>query len=166
MRNAAIIRVIGLNGFFEIYSHNKTNSIRNTRSELSAMTKIIRDLALKFAACEDAYEQATQEGYAENPAVIAAIAALKTAWRALYLANCHPMTTQGFFSVKFAAIRRDRARRAAREACIKLHVAIKEAAAEHRLYNRCLTMANQPPDAVQAGDAVTAQQNGRLRLLA
>ena len=31
------------------------------------------DLAGMFAACEDVYEQATQEGYAENPAVIAAV---------------------------------------------------------------------------------------------
>jgi hypothetical protein len=40
-----------------------------------------------FAACEDAYEQATQAGYAENPAVIAAVTALKSAWRALHVAN-------------------------------------------------------------------------------
>jgi hypothetical protein len=33
------------------------------------MTKIAipPDLAAMFAACEDAYEQATREGYAENP---------------------------------------------------------------------------------------------------
>jgi len=38
------------------------------------MTKIAipPDLAGMFTACEDAYEQATREGYAENPAVIAA----------------------------------------------------------------------------------------------
>jgi hypothetical protein len=30
------------------------------------------ELAGMFAACEEAYEQATQEGYAENPVVIAA----------------------------------------------------------------------------------------------
>ena len=37
------------------------------------MTKIAipPDLAAMFAACEDAYEQATREGYAENPAVTA-----------------------------------------------------------------------------------------------
>jgi hypothetical protein len=129
------------------------------------MTKIAipPDLAGMFAACEDAYEQATQESYAENPAVIAAVAALKSAWRALYVANCNPMTAQGFFSVKFAAIRADRACQAAHEACISLHAAIGRAALEHRLYNRCLTMAS--PDADQAGDAVTAQQNGQLRLL-
>jgi len=37
------------------------------------MTKIAipPDLAAMFAACEDAYEQATREGYAENPTVVA-----------------------------------------------------------------------------------------------
>ena len=130
------------------------------------MTKIAipPDLAGMFAACEDAYEQATQEGYAENPTVVAAVTALKSAWTALHLANNNYTTAKGVFSVEFAAIRVDRACRASREACIKLHAAIKEAAAEHRLYNRCLTMAS--PDADQAGDAVTAQQNGQLRLLA
>ena len=44
------------------------------------MTKIAipPDLAAMIAACEDAYEQATREGYAENPAVIAAVTALKS----------------------------------------------------------------------------------------
>jgi hypothetical protein len=132
------------------------------------MTKIAipPDLAGIFAACEDAYEQATREGYAENPTVVAGVTALKSAWKALHLANYKYSTAKGVFSVEFAAVRVDRACRASREACIKLHAAIKEAAAEHRLYNRCLTIANQSPDADQAGDAVTAQQNGRLRLLA
>ena len=122
------------------------------------------ELAVMFAACEDAYEKAAREGYAENPTVIAAVTALKSAWTALHLANNNYTTAKGVFSVEFAAIRVDRACRASREACIKLHAAIKEAAAEHRLYNRCLTMANDSPDADQ--DAVTAQQNGRLKLLA
>lgn len=107
-----------------------------------AKNAIIRDLAGKFDACEAAYERATQEGYAENPAVIAAVIALRSAWRALYVANCTPMRAQGFFSVKFAAIRADRARRAAREACINLHAAIGQAALEHRLHNQCLKLAS------------------------
>jgi hypothetical protein len=98
-------------------------------------TAILRDLAGKFAACEDAYEQATREGYAENPAVIASVAALKSAWRALYVANCNPMMGRGFFSVNFTVIRRDQARRAAREACINLQAAIAQAALEHRLHS-------------------------------
>ena len=120
------------------------------------------DLAVMFAACEDAYEQAAREGYAENPTVVAAVAALKSAWTALHLANNNYATAKGVFSVEFAAIGVDRACRASREACTKLYAAIKEAAAEHRLYNRCLTMASDSPDSDRAGDAVTAQQNGRL----
>jgi hypothetical protein len=131
-----------------------------------AKIAIPSDLAVMFAGCEVAYEQAAREGYAENPAVVAAVTVLKSAWTALHLANNNYATAKGVFSVEFAAIRVDRAGRASREACIELHAAIKEAAAEHRLYNRCLTMANHSPDADQAGDAVTAQQDGRLRLLA
>ncbi len=110
------------------------------------MTKIAipPDLEGMFAACEDAYEQATREGYAENPAVIAAVTALKSAWTALHLANCNLMTAKGFFSVEFAAVRADRACRATCEACIKLHAAIGQAAVEHRLYNRCLILTNRP----------------------
>jgi hypothetical protein len=132
------------------------------------MTKIAipPDLAGMFAACEDAYEQATREGFAETPAVVAAVTALKSAWQALHLANCNYATARGIFSIEFAAIRVDRACRASRAACITLHAAINEAAAEHRLYNRCLTLANPSPDADQAGDAVTAQQHGPLRRLA
>jgi hypothetical protein len=123
------------------------------------------DLAGMFAACEDAYEHATREGFADNPAVVAAVTALKSAWNALHLANHNYAKAKGVFSVEFAAISVDRACRASRAACITLDAAIKEAAAEHRLYNRCLIMAN-PPDADQDGDPVTAQQNERLRRLA
>jgi hypothetical protein len=110
------------------------------------MTKIAipPDLAGMFAACEDAYEQATREGYAENPAVIAAVTALKSAWKALHVANHTLMTAKGFFAVEFAAMRADRACWAAREACVKLHAAIEQAALENHLYNRCLKLTSQP----------------------
>jgi hypothetical protein len=51
------------------------------------MTKIAipPDLAGMFAACEDAYEQAAREGYAEGTDVIAAVTALKSAWRDLHV---------------------------------------------------------------------------------
>jgi|GraSoiStandDraft_11_1057310.scaffolds.fasta_scaffold403578_1 hypothetical protein len=101
------------------------------------------DLAGMFAACEDAYEQATREGYAENPAVIAAVTALKSAWKALHVANYNLMTAKGFFPVEFATMRADRACRATRKACINLNAAIVQAAAENRLYNRCLAL-SQP----------------------
>lgn len=128
-----------------------------------AKIAIPQDLAVMFAACEDAYERAAREGYAQNPTVVAAVTALKSAWTALHLANHNYTMAKGVFSVEFAAIRVDRACRASREACTKLHAAIKEAAAEHRLYNRCLTVANDFPDSDQAGDA---QRDGRLKLLA
>ena len=99
------------------------------------------DLAGMFAACEDAYEQATREGYAENPAVIAAVTAFKSVSTALHLANRNLMMAKGFFSVECAAMRADRACRATREACINLHAAIRQAESEHRLYNRCLILA-------------------------
>jgi hypothetical protein len=124
------------------------------------------DLAVMFAGCEDAYEQAAREGYAENPTVVAAVTALKSAWTALHLANNNYATAKGVFSVEFAAIRVDRACRVSREACIKLHAAIEEAAAEHRLYNRCLAMANDSPDAPQSSSAsrLTAGALGFLTL--
>jgi len=132
-----------------------------------ATIAIPEDLADMFAACEDAYEQATREGYAENPAVVAAVRVLKSAWSALHIAN-HNVPTKGFFAVEFAAMRAERACGASRQACIKLQAAMKEAAAEYRLYKRSLTIANRPkPGADKVGDdAVTAQQNQGLRLLA
>ena len=109
------------------------------------MTKIAipPDLAGMVAACEDAYEQATREGYAENPAVIVAVTALKSAWTALRVANRGVMTAKGFFPIEFATMRADRACRATREACINLHTAIEQAAAENRLYNRCLKLTSR-----------------------
>jgi|SRR5690349_3111004 hypothetical protein len=132
------------------------------------MTKIAipPDLTGMFAACEDAYEQATQQGFAENAAVIAAATELKSAWQALHLANCNYTRAKGVFSIEFAAIRVDRACRATRAACITLQTAIKHAAAEHRLYDRCLKMTNHSRNSDQIGEAVTPQQNERLRRLA
>jgi len=110
------------------------------------MTKIAipSDLAGMFAACEDAYEQATREGYAENAAVIAAVTALRSAWTALHDTNRNLMTAKGFFRVEFASMRADRACQATRKACINLHAAMEQAAAENRLYNRCLILAGRP----------------------
>ncbi len=104
---------------------------------------ITPELAGMFAACEDAYEQAMQEGYAENPAVIAAVTDLRSASTALGLASRDFSTAKGLFSIGFAAMRADRACRATRQACDKLHTAITQAAVEHRLYNRCLKLTSQ-----------------------
>jgi hypothetical protein len=97
-----------------------------------------------FAASEDAYERATQEGYAENPAVIAAVAALKSAWTALRVANFNLMTAKGFFRVAFAGWRAARVHWKTREASINVQATIEQAAAENRLYNRCLILSSRP----------------------
>jgi hypothetical protein len=109
------------------------------------MTKIAfpPDLAGIFAACENAYEQAAREGYGDNPAVIAAMSALKSAWKAMRIAHSNLTTAKGFFFVEFAAMRADRACKATREACIKLHAAIEQAAQEHRLYDRCVKLTSR-----------------------
>ena len=111
-------------------------------TRISAITNVAigPDLADIFALCEDAYERATREGYAENPAVIAAVTALKSARKALLVANYNLMSAKGFFPVEFATMRADRALRATRKACINLHAAIERAAAENNLYNRCLAL--------------------------
>ena len=109
-----------------------------------AMAKIALppDVAAMFAACEHAYEQATRAGYGENPNVIAAVSELRFVWKSLHIANCDLIMAKGFFTVEFASIRFERACRATCEACIKLQAAITQAAAEHDLHNRCLTLAN------------------------
>jgi hypothetical protein len=99
------------------------------------------DLAGMFASCEDAYEQATREGYAENPAVIAAVGALKSAWKVLHVANSHD--GQRLFSLsRLPACALIDLVGQTRKACINLHAAIVQAAAENRLYNRCLMLTN------------------------
>jgi hypothetical protein len=130
--------VIDLGSFSE-FIHTIKNQIGPT-----AMAKIAipPDLAAMFAACEGAYEQATREGYAENPAVIAAISALKSAWKALHVANYKLMMAEGFFPVEIATLRADRACQATRTACINLHAAIAQAAAENRLYDRAFMLVN------------------------
>jgi hypothetical protein len=40
-----------------------------------------------FAACEAAYADASRNGYADEPDVIAAVVELKSAYRALVIAN-------------------------------------------------------------------------------
>src|SRR5262249_47707609 len=159
---------MALCGPFGMYSHDR-QTVPTPGLGLSAMATIAipPDLADMFAACEDAYEQATREGYADNPAVVVAVRALKSAWAALHIANRN-VPTKGFFAVEFASMRAERACQAGRQACIKLQAAIREAAAENRLYNRSLMVANRPMlGADKVGDdAVTAQQNERSRLLA
>ena len=83
-----------------------------------------------------------REGYAENPPVITAVTALKSARKTWLVASHNLMMARGFFAAGFATLRADRACRATRKACINLHAALVQAAAENRLYNRCLMLAN------------------------
>jgi len=91
------------------------------------------DLALITTACEEAYVDASREGYAENPAVIAAVAALKKAHAALVAADADLTTAgasvgflnfKGFFRATGAVWRADCALREARTAYINLRTAI------------------------------------------
>jgi hypothetical protein len=96
-----------------------------------------------FSACEAAYADASQKGYADSPNVIAAIADLKSAYKALVIANGNLTASKRPFDKTVATLRARRACRVFREACVELDIAIEQAAAEHRLYNRCL-MLSQP----------------------
>jgi len=99
------------------------------------------DVAAMFAACEHAYEQATQAGYGENPNVNSAVSELRSVWKKLHIANSDLIMAKGFLVVEFANIRFERACRATHEACIELQMAIAQAAADNDLRNRCLALA-------------------------
>jgi len=92
-----------------------------------------------LATCEAAYAEASRKGYAKNPDLIAAVADLKSAYRALDLANCNLTASDGPFDKALATLRAHRACRAVRRACVKLQTALEQVSAEDRLYHRCLT---------------------------
>jgi hypothetical protein len=100
------------------------------------------DLAGITMACKEAYADASREGYADNPTVIPAVAALKEAHTALVLAdadftaakNLSLTGARGFiprgisvFEVTRAAWRTDRATRAAAAAYARLRAVIMQA---------------------------------------
>src|SRR5215472_9121891 len=98
MQNAARIRAIELDGFSESV---------HTISQIGPNLHATRDADISdsqychcpgpcryVCRCEHAYEQATGEGYTENPAVPAALTGLKSAWMALQIANCNLMTAK------------------------------------------------------------------------
>jgi hypothetical protein len=74
------------------------------------------DLTAIITACEEAYAKASRQGYADNPAIIAGVAALKKAQAALLTAVA--AVNAG------ATLRADRALREARTAYINLCAAI------------------------------------------
>jgi hypothetical protein len=104
-----------------------------------AQIAIPNDLLRKLATCEAAYAEASRKGYAKNPDVVVAVADLKSAYKALLLANCN-RTTKGFFGITAATLRTHRACRAVRMACVKLQTTMAQVSAEDRLYHRCLTL--------------------------
>jgi hypothetical protein len=93
-----------------------------------------------LAACEAAYADASRNGYADNLDVIAAVADLKSAYRALAIANWKLAASKGPFDKTFATLRAHRASAAFRGACIKLQTTMEQASEEDRLYNRCVVL--------------------------
>jgi hypothetical protein len=106
------------------------------------MAEIITSKKLRamIAACEEAYADACREGYGESPAVIAAVAAVKSAQKDWVIAKRNLPAAKGLFRIMAARLRADRTFRLTHRACIQLQSALKEAAAENHLHNRCLLM--------------------------
>jgi hypothetical protein len=93
-----------------------------------------------LATCEAAYVDASRKGYAKSPDVVTAVAELKSAYKALAIANVNLTATNGFFAIAVATLRAHRACRAVRRACVKLQTTMEQVSAEDRLYHRCLTL--------------------------
>jgi hypothetical protein len=102
------------------------------------------DLLRTLATCEAAYADASRNGYAKSPDVIAAVAVLKSAYLALATTNDKLKTNRGLFGMAVATLRAHRACRATRKACINFHAAIQKAWAENRLHNRCSMVLSRP----------------------
>jgi hypothetical protein len=92
------------------------------------------------ATCEAAYADASRKGYAECPDVVAAVADLKLAYKALAIANVNLATAGGIFAMAFATLRAHRASRAVRRACVKIQTTLEQASAEDRLNGRFQTL--------------------------
>jgi hypothetical protein len=93
-----------------------------------------------LATCEASYADASRKGYAKSPDVVAAVADLKSAYKALAIANVNLAATSSFFALAVATLRAHRACRAVRRACVKLQTTMEQVSAEDRLYHRCLTL--------------------------
>jgi len=98
------------------------------------------DISQIFSACEAAFADASQKGYADNPDVIAAVAELKSAYRTLVIAAENLTVSKGAFDKTVSTLRAHRACGAFREACVKLQTTMERAAEEDRLYNRCIAL--------------------------
>ena len=93
-----------------------------------------------IATCEAAYADASRKGYAKNPDVVAAVAELKSAYKALAIANVNHITAKGFLAAAVATVRAHRACRAIRAACVKIQTTLEQLSAEDRLYGRFQTL--------------------------
>ena len=105
---------------------------------------IPNDLLRTLATCEAAYADASRNGYAKSPDVIAAVAVLKSAYLALAATNNNLKMTKSLFGMAVATLRAHRACRATRKACINFHAAMEQAWAENRLHNRCSMVLSRP----------------------
>jgi hypothetical protein len=102
---------------------------------------IIPDDVLRiFAACEAAYADASRKGYLDDPDVIAAVADLRSVYKAFVIANSNLTLSKGPFDKTIASLRAHRACGAFRAACVKLQTTIERAALEDRLYNRFIAL--------------------------
>ena len=105
---------------------------------------IPNDLLRTLVTCEAAYADASRNGYAKSPDVIAAVAVLKSAYLALAATNNSLKATKGLLGMTVATLRAHRACRATRKACINFHAAMEQAWAENRLHNRCSMVLGRP----------------------
>jgi hypothetical protein len=105
-----------------------------------ASIAIPSDVLRIFAACEAVYADASRKGYAKSPDVVAAVGNLKSAYRALVIANFNLTTSKGPFGKTVATLRVYRACRVVRKACLQLQTTLEQVSAEDRLYSRCLVL--------------------------
>jgi hypothetical protein len=105
-----------------------------------AQFTIPADVLRIFGACEAAYADASRKGYSDNPDVIAAVADLRSIYKAFVIANSNLTISKGPFDKTIAGLRAHRACGAFRAACVKLQTTMERAALEDRLRNRCIAL--------------------------
>jgi hypothetical protein len=98
------------------------------------------DVLRIFAACEAAFADGCRKGYSDNPDVIAAVAELRSAYKAFVIANSNLTVSKGPFDKTIAGLRAHRACGAFRAACVKLQTTMERAALEDRLHGRCIAV--------------------------
>jgi hypothetical protein len=107
---------------------------------MMAQFTIPDDVLRIFAACEAAYAEGRGKCYSDNPDVIAAVAGLKSVYKAFVIANGNLTMSKGPFGKTIAGLRAHRACGALRAACVELQTTMEQAALEDRLHNRCIAL--------------------------